>query len=314
MKSVTRLFTTMVCGAAAGCAIEPPAYSLSGAPLPEIRLSTEAEVTRERKLREARDQFERNSDDVDAAIWVGRRLAYLGRYRQAVRFYTDQLERHPDDPKLLRHRGHRYITLRKFDLAIADLERASTLIAGRADEIEPDGQPNDRGVPTSTLHFNIWYHLGLARYLSGALEAAADAYRACQLVARSPDSVCAATYWHYMTLCRLGRTADAAALLAPITVDMDVIENHDYHDMLLVYRGDVTREQLWTRALGPHGEIEEPALGYGLANWDACHHQLDKAVRHWQELLHHRASWAAFGYIAAESEIYGPLARRRPEP
>jgi hypothetical protein len=41
-----------------------------------------------------------------------------------------------------RHRGHRYITLRCFDAAIADLEQASKLIKGKPGEIEPDGLPN----------------------------------------------------------------------------------------------------------------------------------------------------------------------------
>ena len=76
----------------------------------------------------------------------------------------------PNEPRLYRHRGHRYITIRKFDLAIADLRKASQLIAGKPDEIEPDGAPNKAGIPRSTLQSNIWYHLGLAQYLAGDFE------------------------------------------------------------------------------------------------------------------------------------------------
>ena len=52
-------------------------------------------------------------------------------------------------------------------MAIADLRRASQLVAGKPDEVEPDGAPNKAGIPRSTLQSNIWYHLGLAQYLRG---------------------------------------------------------------------------------------------------------------------------------------------------
>ena len=41
------------------------------------------------------------------------------------------------------------------------------LVAAKPDEVEPDGAPNARGIPRSTLQSNIWYHLGLAQYLAG---------------------------------------------------------------------------------------------------------------------------------------------------
>ena len=36
------------------------------------------------------------------------------------------------------------------------------MIAGKEDSIEPDGMPNPQNIPVSSLHTNIWYHLGLA--------------------------------------------------------------------------------------------------------------------------------------------------------
>ncbi len=77
---------------------------------------------------------------------------------------------------MYRHRGHRYITLREFDKAIADFNKAVELIEGTDDIVEPDGAPNAAGIPTSTLHTNIWYHLGLAHYLKGDFAAALLAY------------------------------------------------------------------------------------------------------------------------------------------
>src|SRR5690606_5252111 len=138
---------------------------------------------------------------------------------------------------LYRHRGHRWLTVRELDRAVADLERGVELLAGREDAIEPDGLPNARGVPTSTLASNLWYHLGLARYLQGDLAAAAEAFTAARDAVDNPDNLVAASYWLYLSSARAGDAAAAAATLAPIAPDLEVIENGDYHRLLLVYAG-----------------------------------------------------------------------------
>ncbi len=45
----------------------------------------------------------------------------------------------PNDPQFLRHRGHRYVTIREFDRAIADLEKAGEMIKGKSNKVEQDG-------------------------------------------------------------------------------------------------------------------------------------------------------------------------------
>ena len=89
-------------------------------------------------------------NDPDAIIWYGRRLAYLGRFREAIDTFTSGAKKFPDDARFYRHRGHRRITVRQFDLAIADFHKAEQLMRNRMDDIEPDGQPNSRNIPTST--------------------------------------------------------------------------------------------------------------------------------------------------------------------
>jgi len=108
--------------------------------------------------------------------------------------------------------GLRHITLRELDRAIDDLQRAAELVAGRPDEVEPDGLPNARDIPTSTLQSNVWYHLGLAYYLKGNFEQALRCYRECMRVSNNPDMMCATSHWLYMTLHRLGREEEAAAV------------------------------------------------------------------------------------------------------
>ena len=87
----------------------------------------------------------------DNAIWYARRKGYLGRYKDAVDALTIALGKFPNDARMYRHRGHRYITLRCFDDAIRDLEKAAKLIKGKPDEAEPDGQPNAKNIPSTKL-------------------------------------------------------------------------------------------------------------------------------------------------------------------
>ena len=204
----------------------------------EIAPSLTRETRRdfETKLAEARKNAE-TEPTADNLIWLGRRIAYLGHYKDAIQVFTQGTERFPDDARFLRHRGHRLITLRCFDLAIADFNRAAKLTKGKPDQIEPDGLPNARNIPTSTLQSNIWYHLGLAHYLRGDFKAALKAYREAETVSTNPDMLVATTHWLYMTLRRLGREKDAARAVVAIKPDLDVIENGDYYKLLRLYQG-----------------------------------------------------------------------------
>lgn len=258
-------------------------------------MTAEVRAERESALAAARAAWERNPDDADALIWAGRRAAYLGRYEEAVDIFSEGVRRHPRDARMLRHRGHRWITLRRFDRAVADLNRAAGLIRNQPDEIEPDGLPNARNVPTSTLQSNIWYHLGLAHYLRGDFDAALRAYRECMAVSKNPDGVVSAAHWLYMTLRRLGRAAEAEAVLGPISTDMDVIENHAYHKLLLMYRGEIAAEELLREG--------DPATEYGVANWFLYNGERERARQLFGRIVAGRDP-AAFGSIAAEADLH----------
>jgi tetratricopeptide (TPR) repeat protein len=279
---------------------KPEATSLLGKPLHSAPPSAEALKALEANLAAARTAYDRAPDDADATIWLGRRTAYLGRYREAIEIFSRGVEKHPADARMYRHRGHRYITVRALDRAIADFSKAAELVAGRADEIEPDGQPNARNIPTSTLHSNIYYHLGLAHYLSGNFEKAADAYRQCLTVSKNPDMLSATTHWQYMTLRRLDRAAEANALLAPITPAMEIIENASYHKLLMMYKGASTAESL----LGAAPGLDAVTIGYGVANWHLYNGRREQAVVMLREIVDKNgAQWPAFGYIAAEADL-----------
>jgi hypothetical protein len=264
--------------------------------------SAEAKGEMEARLTEARVRFEAEPNNPDATIWFGRRLAYLGRFTDAIDIYSAGIKKFPRDARLYRHRGHRYITLRQFDLAITDFQKAVSLIKGLPDEVEPDGQPNASNIPTGTLQFNIWYHLGLAQYLTGRNKAALHSYRECLKVSRNPDSIVATTHWLYMTLRRLNRVDEAWRALEPVRPQLDVIENDGYYRLVLMYKGLVDSEALLTETLKQPGSPGSLSVLYGIANWHQYNGRVGKAA----ELLRQIVSgdqWTSFGYIAAEADL-----------
>jgi alpha-galactosidase len=287
---------------------QPEATSLLGKPLFAPEQAAETRSGNEKNLAAARAEFDKNPSSADAAIWLGRRTAYLGRFRDAIAIYTEAIARHSTDARIYRHRGHRYISVRNFDAAIADLSKAASLVAARPDEVEPDGQPNARNTPTGTLKTNIYYHLGLAHYLKGEFEKAADAYRLCMDHSKNADMQVATAHWQYMTLRRLNRTDDALKVLAPITPGMDVFENGSYHRLLLMYKAADPSGLLQTIK---QGGLDGATIGYGVANWYLYNGRADQARAILQEIVEGIPSqWASFGYIAAEADF----ARTRQEP
>jgi tetratricopeptide (TPR) repeat protein len=276
------------------------AISLLGEPLypPELAPATRARL--EDDLAAARAEYDADPEDADAIIWLGRRLAYPGRYREAISVFTRGIELHPEDARMYRHRGHRWITVREFDRAIADLEHAAALVDGRQDEVEPDGMPNPYGIPTSTLHSNIWYHLALAHYLKHDFERAVPAWRRALEVSTNDDMYVATADWLYMSLRRLGRDDEAAAVLEPIHAGMTILENHAYHQRLLMYRGELEPDALL--AVDSDDPVQLATYGYGVANWFLYNGEQDRAREIFRRILD-APNWAAFGYIAAEAEL-----------
>jgi tetratricopeptide (TPR) repeat protein len=276
----------------------PEATSLLGQPLLPPVIPAEARAKLEQELADALAVYDKDPASADAAIWLGRRTAYLGRYSEAIAIYTRGIAAHPNDARLYRHRGHRYITTRQLGRAVTDLSLAASLIAGRPDEVEPDGQPNARNIPTSTLQSNIWYHLGLAHYLEGDFARALEAYRECLKVSRNADMLVATSHWLYMTLRRLDRAPDARQVLDPVSASMEIIENGSYHRLLLMYKGELAPEAVLEGKSG----LEFSTLAYGVGNWYFYNGLRSDAVALFKRIVE-GDQWTAFGHIAAEAEL-----------
>src|SRR6185295_6521894 len=88
----------------------PQAYSLSGKPLfstaPDAKTLKKSDST----IQAIQSKGNLSEDDF---IEIGKQLVATARYKEAVENYTIGLAKFPESFKLLRHRGHRYLTLRK---------------------------------------------------------------------------------------------------------------------------------------------------------------------------------------------------------
>jgi tetratricopeptide (TPR) repeat protein len=281
------------------------ATSLLGEKLVRPTPTGEARTKMEELLSAATRAYNSAPTNADSIIWLGRRTAYLGRFNEAIDIYTRGIAIHPKDARLLRHRGHRYLTTRQLDKAIADFQKAYELTRNKPDEIEPDGLPNARNIPTSSLKSNIRYHLGLAHYLKGNFAKAAKFYAEDVAAARNVDTHVASAHWLYMSLRRLGKVREAEAVLIPISAKMDVIENTAYHRLLLMYKGELKPSDILPDQETP--TLENVTTAYGVANWHLYNGRKDEAAKLFQQITAVKSQWTSFGYLAAEAE----LARQR---
>jgi tetratricopeptide (TPR) repeat protein len=233
--------------------------------------------------------------NVDLLLAAARARDAALQFHAAIDVYGRGLAIAPADVRLLRFRGHRYISVRRFDLAVADLEKAVAL------------------APSS---FDVTYHLGLAHYLRGDYAAAVRAYRSCldattpgplpagwrscTTTAATDNDRVAVTDWLYRALRRGGRHDDARALLAPIVAGMKVGENEAYYTALRFYKGEVSELDALTAKTANDNRLV--TVGYGIAVAYLANGDVERAC----DLLERIAAepnWNAFGVIAAEVDL-----------
>ena len=253
------------------------------------------------KFEQAKMDYDADNENIENIVWHGRRTAYLGRYNDAIDIYSEGIQLHPNSARLYRHRGHRYISTRQYDNAIRDFEKASVLIEGTENVIEQDGIPNAQNKPISSLHGNIYYHLGLAYYLKNDLENAKRIYEKRITTHQNDDNIVSAGHWYYMTLRRLGDNDGASSVLAEITPEMDIIENMHYHDICLFYKEDLSEQDLVIES--ESGSVNEVFL-YGLGNWYLYEKQDTNQAKLFFNRLLDQGNKASFAFLAAEADMY----------
>jgi tetratricopeptide (TPR) repeat protein len=159
--------------------------------------------------------------------------------------------------------------------------------------------PNAQNIPVSSLHTNIWYHLGLAYYLKHDLENALRVYRKGIEASTNDDMFIATMHWLYMTLRLMGQDDEAEQVLEPVHAEMNIIENMAYHRLCLFYKGELAIEELTGQ---DDSSIMDDAVAYGLGNWHFYNGNADEARTVWERIIE-KGGWASFGYIAAEADL-----------
>ena len=271
---------------------EPQTYSLFGEPLYAMADTTG-------QIAEADALRAQDPDNVELIIAAGRVRRNFWQYRDAMALYTRAMELSPNDWRPYRFRGHRHISLRDFDSAISDLERARDL---------------------APLNWDVSYHLGLAYFLAGRFDDAADEYlrclqlgadaearaaqsddfRSCAQNEDDPESRVAMTEWAVRAAMRAGRTDAVSRLLDGIPAEMTVSENVAYYHDLLLYKGLMDVEELLNP--GPDGPYRMETVGFGVANWFLANGESERAIELLRQLVQD-PWWPGFGRIAAEVEL-----------
>ena len=225
----------------------------------------------------AQHDVDANPRDIQKYIALGTAQAGARQMQEAVRTFTRALAIAPNDPILWRWRGHRNLSVRNFDQAMADLTH---------------------GYGMDSTVYGILYHLGVLRFVRGDFNAAADAFRRAQPLAPDAGELAGSTDWRWMSLMRAGRATEAAAMLARRPDSLPTTAA--YAKRLKMYRGEITPEQLITPA--DTSDIELATLAYGLGNWYMVRGDTTRARAAFQRSVK-SGGWPAFGFIAAEEEL-----------
>lgn len=280
----------------------PVAVGLDGRKFYEPIRSSNQQRILDSNLMVAKEKFLKDRSE-ENYIWYGRREGYLLHLQKSIDIYSEGIKKYPNSFRLLRHRGHRYISIRAFDKAIDDLKRATELMKDAPSEIEPDGIPNKLNSPVSTTQFNVWYHLGLAYYLKQDYTNAAIAYEKCLSISNNDDLFVATADWLYMTYRRLNKIAEANELLSRLNREFDIIENDAYYKRLLLYKGDFNPDSLITvNKAAENYDLMIATQGYGVANWYLRQKDTLRAVDLLNKVLNGN-SFSSFGFIAAEADL-----------
>ena len=100
---------------------------------------------------------------------------------------------------------------------------------------------------------------------------------------------------------RLGRTNEAARVLAPIRRDMNVIENDAYHRRLLMYKGMLPADSLLQIDTGD--PVQLATYWYGVGNWYVVGGEPERARPIFARVTA-GPQWSSFGFIAAEADLH----------
>lgn len=257
---------------------------------------------------------------------IGVLKADQGDYEGAIATFSEGLTRFPQDARLYRHRGHRYLNVSRLEDAYSDFEKASEFLPLFADAYEgtransvaqleaillngadPDAQPvpsllRASGKYYASLAFKIHYHFGLAQHFLGKNEEAAASFEAAWLHAETVDLQVATLNWLVVLHGVLGNQARIDELLKDVEFDKAAGVNAPYQSLLKVYKGVSSADALIEESLADSRVLA--TSGYGLASLLLTRGETDQA----RTLLERAVAEGdpyAFGSVGARARLAG---------
>jgi tetratricopeptide (TPR) repeat protein len=215
--------------------------------------------------------------NVERIIALGLAQSGARQFREAIATFTRGLALAPDNPTLLRWRGHRYLSVREMDRAREDLTR---------------------GLRLDSTNYGILYHLGIVRFAEGDFEGAARAFASAQPRAPNAGELAGSTDWLWMALSRAGKNAEAKAMLDRRPDSLPV--SNAYTQRLRLYRGEIGPDAVITPA--DTSDVAVATLSYGVGNWYLVRGDTARA-RSWFERSVGSGGWPGFGFILSEVEL-----------
>lgn len=226
---------------------------------------------------------------------------YLNDLEGSLKIFDEGIENCPESHELYLYKTLVKTTMRDLAGAIVAAERAAALIKDKPDhgfDMRVFMHPNPRRYWPSSIHYMIWYHSGMAYYLSGDLEKAKQAYIKSGECIYGNGSLVSRSCWFYPVLRELGEYDQAEALMAGIDDDIKTLADTVYRDQCFLFKGTLSVEDIQAKAGGNLNIIQEYAIGY----WHYTRGELDKAKVYFERVCA-RPEIDVYIMIAAEAKL-----------
>lgn len=227
----------------------------------------------------AKAALEADPRNVQRFIALGVAQSGARQFREAIETFTRGLAIAPNEPMLYRWRGHRNLSVREFDMALADLMH---------------------GYQLDSTNYGILYHLGVLRYLTGDFTAASALFAKAQRRAPDGGELAGSTDWLWMSLSRAGRAAEATAMLARRPDTLPTPPGYAYVSRLKLYRGEIAPDALVSPS--DTADVQVATLNYGLGNWYLIQGDTAKATGAFERSVA-SGGWPGFGFMVSEAEL-----------
>ncbi len=232
-------------------------------------------------------------------IEAGRLHNNVNRFREAIEVYSRGLEKYPNSFRLLRHRGHRYLSTRQPDKAIIDLRKGDELIGDDTSILEY----NASGYATGSVKYWIWYHIGLYHQWKGEYQEAMNAFQNCLGMAIDSKNQVGSRSWLFEIYHKLGQTKQANAIVAQITPSYQVDPEYSYFKKILLYKGYVGPEELLEIQVPPSEWTgTHIARAYGVAFWYSINEREEEALKIYHQILE-APHWNTWAYAMTDYEV-----------